>query len=181
MVASLLTAGCLLNRRRPADIVLANNLADSSPDRVAENGGWNWREMRFLFWTMRVPDNAKFRMNLTSRFLAMFPFLMEVWYWLLTYVFYWQRSTESLADYRYWVYQIARACQALTMGDSTRELSERHARQIIAIERFFHIDIELGLQRIVMNHQWLLTFFNKYVCFASSLSLTVSSLNHYPL
>lgn len=40
--------------------------------------------MRFLFWSIKVPDNARFRMNLTSRFLAMFPFLMEVWYWLLT-------------------------------------------------------------------------------------------------
>lgn len=145
LVASLLTAGCLFNRRKPADIVLANNLADSSPDRVAENGGWNWKEMRFLIWTMRVPDNAKFRMNLTSRFLAMFPFLMEVWYWLLTY----------------WVYQIARACQALTMGEYTRELSEVHSRQILALEQFLHIDVELGLQRFVLQRAWLLTFFNK--------------------
>jgi len=63
--------------------VFANNHADSSPQRIAEEG-WNFKEMKFLMWTMKVPDNARFRMNLTSRFLAMFPFLMEVWYWLLT-------------------------------------------------------------------------------------------------
>ena len=85
VVASLLTAGCLLNRRKATDIVLANNLRESSPDRdrLSAEPGWT-REMRFLFWSIKVPDNARFRMNLTSRFLAMFPFLMEVWYWLLT-------------------------------------------------------------------------------------------------
>lgn len=84
-------------------------------------------------------------MRLTSRFLAMFPFLMEVWYWLLTY----------------WVYQIARACQALTMGANTRSISERHARQIISIQRWLHIDVELALQHFVMKREWLLIFFNK--------------------
>jgi hypothetical protein len=66
-------------------------------------------------------------------------------------------------DDRYWVYQIARACQALTMGDTTRTISERHAREIVDLEKFLHIDIELGLQHFVMKHNWLLVFFNKCV------------------
>ena len=40
--------------------------------------------MRFLFWNVKVPDNSPFRMNFGSRLLGMFPFLLEVWYWLLT-------------------------------------------------------------------------------------------------
>lgn len=80
----------------------------------------------------------------------------------VTWVAYESRSTAG-ADSSYWVYQIARACQALTMGDTTRALSERHARQIIAMEEFFHIDIELALQHFVMKREWLLVFFNKCV------------------
>ena len=72
-------------------------------------------------------------------------------------------------DDRYWVYQIARACQALTMGDTTRALSERHARQIIAMEEFLCIDVELALQHFVMKREWLLVFFNKYVAVTSCL------------
>ncbi|WVR07946.1 hypothetical protein IAU60_004989 [Kwoniella sp. DSM 27419] len=144
LVASLLTAGCLLNKRRSADIVQAHSAIGDHPV-PANDRSWNWREMKFFIWTIRVPGNERFRMKLGSRFLGMFPFLMEVWYWLLTY----------------WIYQIARAMQALTMGADFRALAERHARQIITIERSLMIDIELGLQRFVMNRSWLLTFFNK--------------------
>ena len=72
-----------MNRRRPADIVLANNLADSSPERASQSGRV-YKKMQFFIWTVNVPDNARFRHKLFSRFLAMFPFLLEVWYWLLT-------------------------------------------------------------------------------------------------
>ena len=68
---------------------------------------------------------------------------------------------KNPANNSYWVYQIARACQALTMGDTTRAISEGHARQIVSLEKFLHIDIELGLQHFVMRHNWLLVFFNK--------------------
>lgn len=84
VVASILTIGCLINRRKPSDIVIANAFAESSPERAIRAPVQ--KEMKFLLWTIRVPDNARYRMRLTSRFLAMFPFLMEVWYWLLTWV-----------------------------------------------------------------------------------------------
>lgn len=32
-----------------------------------------------------LPDNTMFRLNITSTLLASFPFLIEIWYWLLTY------------------------------------------------------------------------------------------------
>lgn len=70
---------------------------------------------------------------------------------------------------RYWTYQIARAMQALTMGQNTRSLAEAHARQIIKAEVWLGIDIELGLQKVVMAHPWVLAFFNKSV---ASLALS---------
>ena len=32
-----------------------------------------------------LSDNTTFRLNITSTLLALFPFLIEIWYWLLTY------------------------------------------------------------------------------------------------
>ncbi|WWC66003.1 uncharacterized protein I303_108625 [Kwoniella dejecticola CBS 10117] len=147
LVAALLTAGCLLNKRKASDIVQAHTLSGNLSPVISnpQNTAWNFKEMKFLLWKIKVPSNTRFRMNLFSRFLGMFPFLLEVWYWLLTY----------------WIYQIARAMQALTMGSDFRILAERHARQIIEIEKVLHLDMELALQRIVMERSWLLTFFNK--------------------
>lgn len=70
---------------------------------------------------------------------------MEVWYWLLTY----------------WVYQVARAMQALTMGKGTWEISKGHGELLVAIEKMFWLDIELPLQGFVMARPALLWFFNK--------------------
>lgn len=83
VVASLLTAGAIFNRRKSQDIVRAHQFAEAINPALVDND-WNWKEMRFLIWSVRVPDTARFRMRLTSRLLGMFPFLMEVWYWLLT-------------------------------------------------------------------------------------------------
>lgn len=47
------------------------------------------------------------------------------------------------------------------MGADFRVLAEKHAREIIAIERWLHIDCELSLQKSVMKTDWLLIFFNK--------------------
>lgn len=55
------------------------------------------------------------------------------------------------------------------MGQNTRSLAEAHARQIIKAEVWLGIDIELGLQKIVMAHPWVLAFFNKSVPTSSAL------------
>ncbi|KAI5453982.1 hypothetical protein NCC49_004975 [Naganishia albida] len=138
LVAGLLTAGCLINHRpgRLQNIVHASKLlSQARPDYLPT----------FFKKQVPVPNTERFRRNITSRFLAYFPFLLEVWYWLLTY----------------WVYQIARALQALSMGDNTRSLSEAHARTILAIESALGLDIEKALQELVMKSDMILIFFNK--------------------
>lgn len=70
-------------------------------------------------------------------------------------------TRRANTSHRYWIYQVARAIQALTMGADFRVLAEKHAREIIAIERWLHIDCELSLQKLVMKTDWLLLFFNK--------------------
>jgi hypothetical protein len=77
IVAGLLTAGCLLNRRSSSQLKAAAALRDHVPETNTH--------LPFLKWQARVPSTVRFRSTITSRFLAYFPFLMEVWYWLLTY------------------------------------------------------------------------------------------------
>jgi hypothetical protein len=77
IVAGLLTAGCLLNRRTSAELKSASVAQERMPEPS--------RTLPFFKWQIGVPNNTRFRPNITSRFLAYFPFLMEVWYWLLTY------------------------------------------------------------------------------------------------
>lgn len=68
---------------------------------------------------------------------------------------------QVTGSFRYWVYQLARAAQAVSMGANTRVLSEAHARAILAIEVALGLDIEKALQEVVMKHDLLLRFFNK--------------------
>lgn len=70
---------------------------------------------------------------------------MEVWYWLLTY----------------WVYQLARATQALTMGSGTWEISKAHGEFIVWLEKATWLDVELALQSVILTRPNLLWFFNK--------------------
>lgn len=102
VVASLLTGSALLNRRRSAQIRDVQALTHTTPDpstadidadeakefalapTPTSHNAQGGRRMRFFAWTMRVPDNAIFRARIFSRFLMMFPFVMEIWYWLLT-------------------------------------------------------------------------------------------------
>jgi len=83
VVASLLTAGAIFNRRKSQDIVRAHQFSEAINPSFTDDG-WHWKEMKFLLGTVSVPETARFRMKLSSRLLGMFPFLMEVWYWLLT-------------------------------------------------------------------------------------------------
>lgn len=68
---------------------------------------------------------------------------------------------QPSSKHRYWVYQIARAIQALSMGSGTRELSQRHGEFLVWLEQILHLDIELPLQRFVLVRPNLLWFFNK--------------------
>ncbi|OJJ41779.1 hypothetical protein ASPWEDRAFT_48280 [Aspergillus wentii DTO 134E9] len=83
------------------------------------------------------------RLTIQSRFLAYFPFLIEIWYWLLTY----------------WIYQGLRAVSARAIDGHTAifDGAQQHAIQILSVERFLHIDIELSVQRFVLNRApWLM-------------------------
>jgi hypothetical protein len=47
------------------------------------------------------------------------------------------------------------------MGKHTREISQDHAIGLLNLEKALGLDIELGLQSLILNRAWLLWFFNK--------------------
>ncbi|KAL6864554.1 PAP2 superfamily domain-containing protein [Trichoderma novae-zelandiae] len=74
---------------------------------------------------------------------ATFPFLKEVWYWLLTY----------------WVYQLSRAFSARIIAPHPQIylLAKQHALQLLAIEHVLGIDFEQSLQAYILTrHPYLM-------------------------
>ncbi|EKG21280.1 integral membrane protein [Macrophomina phaseolina MS6] len=133
------TAGTLINRRRA---IRESERELHAPLLSAPRGASPSPTPQFY------PDNTRFRNNLISRFLAKFPFLLEIWYWNLTY----------------WVYQLARALTATIIrgNEAIFARAQAHAISILSFETRLHIAIELPIQKYILNHQpWLMTIFAK--------------------
>ncbi|KAL4805938.1 PAP2 superfamily-domain-containing protein [Aspergillus unguis] len=87
--------------------------------------------------------HVKNRRTIHSRILAHFPFLIEIWYWLLIY----------------WIYQGLRAvsARAISGHESIFAKAEHHALQLLKLEHFIHVDVELAIQRYVLwKATWLM-------------------------
>lgn len=89
IVFSILTAGVLFNRRRSAPV----RDGSWSPGSTSSSEGLllgpvlepQWRERKFFGKKMKSKNTARWKNSLVSRLLRRFPFLVEVWYWLLVY------------------------------------------------------------------------------------------------
>jgi hypothetical protein len=87
------------------------------------------------------PDNLRFHDNIISRFLRKFPFLIEIWYWALTY----------------WPYQLMRAETALWINSSAErreavfKLAKHNAIRVLRIEESLGIAVEQRLQHFLLT------------------------------
>ncbi|KAM6476971.1 PAP2 superfamily-domain-containing protein [Trichoderma sp. SZMC 28011] len=138
-IALAFTAGTLINRRRLKpqryqrdlesipDYISAEKKTDdasSASHRKGSNssnkGGSNSLVFRVLSWIYGT-----------------FPFLSEIWYWLLTY----------------WVYQLSRAftARAIAPYPQIYLVAKQHALQLLAIEEFLHIDFEQAFQEYILT------------------------------
>ncbi|KAF4463629.1 integral membrane [Fusarium albosuccineum] len=141
------TAGCLINRRRDGKVVYDESLRDD-----IETGGC-YTDSPPLKPTLihserpvRKAPNLFF--VLLSRFCNAFPFLIEIWYWNMTY----------------WIYQGLRAFSARMIAGNEAIFSRarEHALQILDLEAVFGLDIEQRFQAYVMNEQaWLMPILAK--------------------
>ena len=141
IVISLLTAGVICNRRPLSAVTRAH---PSLSPAVIPTTHTRHPSLRFF----KPRDTSRFSNNWISTTLYRFPFLIEVFYWGLTY----------------WVYQIARAISAaLFIDDGTVDISRRHAMQLLEFERRIGLQWENIVQDTLMQHAWAITVLNWYV------------------
>ncbi|KAI5776501.1 PAP2 superfamily-domain-containing protein [Geopyxis carbonaria] len=146
LVFSILAAGVLYNRQPPKKLASRDGswspLSDSG--HVPPQLEPLHRERKFFGRRIASRNTARWRNTFQSRVLARFPFLVEVWYWLLVY----------------WTYQLGRAFTAVTLKANTVAISREHALQVIALEQRLHLFLEPAIQSWFLQHPTLLAVIN---------------------
>ncbi|KAG5661008.1 hypothetical protein KAF25_002651 [Fusarium avenaceum] len=132
------TAGCLINRRRNGRV----SFTDLSDIESCQPKSIDSPPLRpIMLQSQRKAPNIFF--VLLSRFFNTFPFLVEIWYWNLTY----------------WIYQGLRALSArmIAGNEAVFTRAQDHALQILGFESLFGLDIEQQFQSYIMHKQsWLM-------------------------
>ncbi|KAJ7211300.1 PAP2 superfamily-domain-containing protein [Mycena pura] len=146
LVFSILTAGVVLNRRKDDDPWTP---LSSAAEPLLATADSTHRDRQVFGRTVRSRNTAVWRNTLVSRALRRFPFLVEVWYWLLVY----------------WTYQLGRAFTAVTLKDDTLAVSREHALSLIRVEQRLGIFIEPAVQRYVLARPVLLGALNRIYSF----------------
>lgn len=155
------TAGCLLNRRRGGQSLPQETLSDDleSGERYTDGSPPLKPTVIHTENPVRKAPNLLFR--LLSRFFNAYPFLVEIWYWNMTY----------------WIYQGLRAFSArmIAGNEAVFNRAREHAIQILSFERFIGVDIEQRFQQYIMKDQaWLMPILAKV--YYSHISLGVCFL-----
>ncbi|KAI5815463.1 PAP2 superfamily-domain-containing protein [Pyronema omphalodes] len=159
VVAGILTFGVLINRRRKDVSILQAFWTDpygepELPDCQGVSPATStalipgiepqWRKRDFFKWTIKSRNTARWKDKRFSRFLAKFPFLIEVWYWLLVY----------------WIYQLGRAFTAVTLSADITPIARLHGLSLIAWEEALGIFVELDIQHWFLKRPILLKMIN---------------------
>ncbi|OJJ44898.1 hypothetical protein ASPZODRAFT_134312 [Penicilliopsis zonata CBS 506.65] len=140
-IAAIFTAGTIINRRKTPKSanrhgVRSPLLEEDPEDQAVQHACSDGEDDDGIM--IKKP-------TLQTRVLAWFPFLLEIWYWLLIY----------------WIYQGLRALSATLIRDHALIFSraEHHGIQILALERIAHIAIEHDVQRFVLDRApWLIPY-----------------------
>jgi hypothetical protein len=110
------------------------------------------KQRRWCRWTMLAPNTSQFRQNIHSRVLQKFPFLIEMFYWIINYAFY--RITSVLS-------------RKIFAGVGIWNLAEAHGIAVLQVERLSWLSFlfpveEISVQKWFMQgHQDVLTFLNR--------------------
>lgn len=103
--------------------------------------------------TVQTPDNSKFASNIHSRVLAKFPFLMEMFYWILNFVTY--ALTKAVS------------AQFLVRGGSVLDLAREHGLQVLWLEHDSFLSFLFPIREnefqgwFLNGHTGLLTHLNR--------------------
>ncbi|KAJ7158332.1 PAP2 superfamily-domain-containing protein [Mycena crocata] len=149
IVLAILTAGVVLNRRRTTDNDGAWSPLSPTAEPLLATADSPYRERLAFGRTVQSRNTAVWRNTRVSRVLRRFPFLVEVWYWLLVY----------------WTYQLARAFTAVTLKDDTLAVSRQHALSLIHLEQRLGVFVEPAVQNYVLARPTLLAALNRIYSF----------------
>jgi hypothetical protein len=150
----LLTEDFDSDSARSSDDLLASDYMITSDDAsfdslsTMKNPPKKRRFCGLIFWT---PNTSRFANHYHSRIMQKFPFLMEMFYWIVTFGFY--RCTRI-------------ATNAL-FPDSIWDVAQDHALAVLEFERYSWLSFlwpvpETEVQQWFMNgHQGLLTALNR--------------------
>jgi len=103
--------------------------------------------------TVQTPDNSRFANNIHSRVLAKFPFLIEMFYWILNFLAY--ALTKAVA------------AQLLVRGGSVWDLAQSHGLQVLWVEHDSFLSFLFPVREnefqgwFLSGHTTLLTFLNR--------------------
>ncbi|KAI5456562.1 PAP2 superfamily-domain-containing protein [Mariannaea sp. PMI_226] len=143
-IVAAFTTGCLINRRRASSRVLPQEILqndlESAEERYIDSPPLKPTVLHSELPVSRAPN---FFFRLLSRFFNAYPFLIEIWYWNMTY----------------WIYQLLRALSArmIAGNEAVFHKAQDHAITILGFEKCLGIDIEQKFQAYIMNQQsWLM-------------------------
>lgn len=126
------------------------NAGDDTDSSTATN--WPSKKRRACCVTFRTPNSSRFRNNIHSRILQRFPFLIEMFYWVINYAFY--RMTSILS-------------QQLFAKSGIWQVAQSHGIAVLQVEEFSWLSFlfpirEKDVQDWFMNgHQDALTVLNR--------------------
>jgi hypothetical protein len=142
------SSDCLL-REDPED----DRYVVSSSDDLLRNSPCPSRADRFCGIAIDTPDTSRWSDHIHSRILQKFPFLVEMFYWAVNYLFY--AFTKTISQY-------------LSPADiSVVQVAQDHGIGILHVEhdslfRFFFPVKESDFQSFFLeNHKAIMTFFNR--------------------
>ncbi|KFA71566.1 hypothetical protein S40288_08860 [Stachybotrys chartarum IBT 40288] len=138
-IVAAFTAGTLINRRRkPPSRSHAVDLEASPDASLLFKPPAHHLDVGSPPASLRVVVS-----DLLSRFFTAYPFLIEIWYWNLTY----------------WIYQLARAVSAVNISSNASVflLARSHALRILSLESTLGIAVEQPLQAYLLaRHPWVM-------------------------
>ncbi|TPX59407.1 hypothetical protein SpCBS45565_g07763 [Spizellomyces sp. 'palustris'] len=108
-----------------------------------------YRERRLFGYKVSTRDTSVWRTTTLSRLLFRYPFMIEVCYWVLTYL----------------VYQGARGVTALTFTESTTDLARENGMWILEVENILGMDTEREFQRFFLDRPFWIGVLNRVYSF----------------
>ncbi|KAJ9292795.1 hypothetical protein DTO271G3_8370 [Paecilomyces variotii] len=142
-VVATFALGTIINRRKSSTPLQTNDDLNKPVVIVDQEAVRDNEDVVYKYGTVTESSVPKRRKAIHSRLLNYFPFLMEIWYWLLTY----------------WIYQGLRAVSARATAGNKAVFRQAyiHATQILWLEHLLHIDVELSVQRFILEKApWLM-------------------------